>query len=77
MRELKIYRFLMIACVLGAVACGPTTETKYLTKDDPGTATIKIYKNNSSTSKNVFTKSYKQPFKLANDVFLSITKPST
>ena len=54
MQKLKIYRFLILACVLGVVACGPTTETKYLTKDDPGTATIKIYKNNSSTSKNRF-----------------------
>lgn len=35
-------------CVAALAAC---TQTKVLTSNDPGTATIRIYKNNNSTSK--------------------------
>ena len=49
MKSLKIYRFLILAVFLSLASCGNTTQ--YLTAEDPGTATIRIYKNNNSTSK--------------------------
>ena len=52
MRDLKILRFLMAVCIFGITSCTTGNDFKYLTAEDPGTATIKIYKNNNSTSKN-------------------------
>ena len=49
MKTLKILRFLILAGIFSLTSCGTTTQ--YLTAEDPGTATIKIYKNNNSTSK--------------------------
>ena len=54
MQDLKIFRFLMAACIFGITSCTTGNDFKYLTAEDPGTATIKIYKNNNSTSKNRF-----------------------
>lgn len=40
-----------MVALISASSCSPTNDG-YLTSEDPGTATIRIYKNNNSTSKN-------------------------
>lgn len=46
----KISCLALIPCLLSS--CQDKVNTIYLTENDPGTATIRIYKNNNSTSKN-------------------------
>lgn len=45
-------KIIRVSTIILAITClSACNQTKYLTADDPGTATIRIYKNNNSTSK--------------------------
>lgn len=50
MKFIRAMSILMLPSVLFISGC--STQAAYLTKDDPGTATIRIYKNNNSASTN-------------------------
>ena len=60
---IKIFVTLSAFLSLTLTSCSQTV--KYLTPDDPGTATIKIFKDNNSTSKN----QQKDPNRNGSDLF--------